>query len=74
MTRGTRVRVVMTRNDVFPWQRGCSFEAVFDGGPSGPGDTYRVTLASGHPLHLNGNSAEFVAIYPAEAGEVADAG
>ncbi len=61
---GERVKVVMARNDIFPWQNGPTFEAIFQSGPSGPGDTYSVTATDeALRIDLNGNSADFIAIY-----------
>lgn len=62
--RDDRVRIVMARNDVFNWQTGPSFVAVFMAGPAGPGDTFHLRLPGddGRVFQLNGNSSEFVAI------------
>ena len=66
MNPGDEVTVVMVSNHIFPWQTAPSFKAIFQAGPSGPGDTYRVTIdtvGDQTTLHLNGNSSEFVGIY-----------
>lgn len=67
MTKGDLVTVVMT-GSVFPWQHGtASFEAVYEHGPSGPGDTYRFTVhiewpEEEHEVLINGNSQDFIGI------------
>lgn len=73
MTKGDEVTVVMAQSNVFPWHRNSpKFEAIYQAGPSGPGDTYRLLVD--HPeglglteVHLNGISPEFVGLY-GEAG------
>lgn len=68
--RGVRVVVRMTSNTLFPWQDGCpSFEATFLHAPAGPGDSYAVRLDDGREVRLNGNSAEFIGIYPTPTPE-----
>ena len=68
MKPGDLVAVVMTRNNVFPWQNAPSFAAVYQYGPSGPGDVFIVSVP-GHTkeLALNGNSLDFVGMYKNEA-------
>lgn len=61
LEKGDLVTVVMARNDVFPWQVGPSFKAVFRRWPQGPGDTYRLTVAD-TVVELNGNSTDFIAL------------
>lgn len=62
--RGTLVTVVMTRNDVFHWQRSCGFMAKVLHTPSGPGDCFILDIfEEGLSLNLNGNSSEFVGMY-----------
>lgn len=66
MERGDRVTVVMTSNHIFPWQTAPSFEAIYESGPSGPGDcwTFIVDLdGDQNILHLNGNSREFAGVF-----------
>ena len=64
IARGEKVRVVMAQNNIFPWQNGPSFDAVFQYGPSGPGDVFVVLVGEeSQRVYLNGNSPEFVAIY-----------
>ncbi len=65
--KGMRVTVVMSRNNIFPWQEGMSFDATFEWPPDPPDNTYHVRLDDGMEVEINGNSAEFVAIYPAIA-------
>jgi hypothetical protein len=70
-TKGDFVWVVMDRNDVFPWQDGPGFEAVFQYGPQGAGDTFHLLVAGPDaedmPLVLNGNSNAFIGIMPIRA-------
>lgn len=60
--RGDVVTVVMSRNDVFPWQTAPRFTAVFQWAPAGEGGTYTLK-AHGRILHLNGNSSDFIGLY-----------
>ncbi len=62
MNEGDQVTVVMSRNDVFPWQDSPSFEATLIRRPAGPGDTFAVQINS-RIIQINGNSSEFVGIY-----------
>lgn len=79
MDRGDRVQVVMSRNDIFPWQSGPRWEGTLVWTPSGPGDVFVVRIEQperefapdiseyvGRKVNLNGNSSEFVAMYPKE--------
>ena len=64
--RGDAVVVTMSRNDVFPWQQGCSFPAVYQRGPKGSGDTMLLEVeheGRKGALQLNGNSLDFVGLY-----------
>lgn len=64
---GKPCKVVMTRNDVFPWQRGPTFEAVLYATPYDPGDTYKL-IVDGMRISLNPNCSDFVAIVQDEEG------
>lgn len=59
--KGDTVLVVMNRNNIFDWQRGPSFEAIFHHSPGGPGDTFVVEV-DGQMVMVNGNSSEFIAL------------
>lgn len=63
MTKGDPIIVVMTRNDVFPWQVGPTFPATFYYASQGAGDTYKVAVESIGDVYLNANSSDFVGIY-----------
>ena len=65
LTNGARVIVVMARNDIFPWQTAPNFEAIYVAAPNGPGDVFTV-VRDGKQVAINGNAADFIAIYPVE--------
>ena len=66
----TKVRVTMTRYNVFPWQNNqFYFDAELVRHPQGAGDTYKLRLLSGTVIHLNGNSSDFVAIEEKNDGD-----
>ena len=58
---GDPILVCMTRNDIFPWQKSPSFEAIFHHAPAGAGDTFVIEI-NGKMLLLNGNSTDFIGI------------
>ena len=62
MINGDLVRIIMTRNNLFPpFQLGCSFEAIYRGGPNGAGDTFKLkTQYCGTLFQVNANCSEFV--------------
>ena len=64
--RGEKVVVVMTRNNIFPWQTAPCFDAFYAGGPNGPGDTHRFYVRVGDVIEIaiNGNSLDFIGFYP----------
>lgn len=61
MLEGTKVRIVMARNDVFDFQTSCEFPATYIQGPRGDGDLIHVEV-EGRELRFNGISPEFVAM------------
>ncbi len=74
---GPRVTVVMSRNDIFPWQTAPHFEATLVKASRGAGDTFSFLVDvenEDNPeeyieriIEINGNSSEFVG-YHYEAG------
>jgi hypothetical protein len=68
LERGQVVRVVMTQNNIFPWQTEPAFSAIYISGPCGPSDTFSLDVA-GTRLQLNGNSTDFIGMYREEASD-----
>ncbi len=73
---GPRVTVVMSRNDIFPWQTAPHFEATLVRASRGAGDTFSFLVDVENEddpeeyieriIEINGNSTEFVGYhYPA---------